>query len=176
MNRIHERSQCTILQHIDDIKLSHALDEVLNNKIEQIKKEFVSKLSGMTFIMILFAAVIFLGTILNSSLIAISERQREIATFRVMGYNFNEISLPFFYENLIINMIGALIGLPLGYIMLYGMSLMYQNNLFSMPCIVNTGSWFLCLILVFLFVLISQFVIYRTIIKIDWIESLQIKE
>ena len=36
---------------------------------------------------VLFAGVIFFSTLLNSSLVGLAERRREVATFRVLGYN-----------------------------------------------------------------------------------------
>ena len=51
-----------------------------------LQNTFVNKLGAMVYPLILFGAVIFFGAILNGSLISIMERTREIATFRVLGY------------------------------------------------------------------------------------------
>ena len=137
---------------------------------------FLEKMGGMVYPLILFGAVIFFGSILNSSLIAVVERQREIATFRVMGYYPGEVGSAFLKENLVQNMIGAVLGLPLGYLMLMGMSLEFSNDLYAMPCVVAGKSWIYSLVLAFLFVLVSQAVIQRSINKLDWNEALKVKE
>ena len=95
-----------------------------------------------SMVMILFASVIFFGSILNGSLISISERQREIATYRVLGYTTKEIGAIFLRENLITNMTGAVLGLGFGYWMTVAMMAQYQNDAYSMPAVVWPSSLF----------------------------------
>lgn len=141
-----------------------------------IQTQFIDKIKSMTWVMIMFAAVIFFGSILNSSLISIAERQREIATFRVLGYHPTEVGSIFLREALLINMIGAVLGLPLGYYMLYAMAEQYQNDSFCMPCVVNPETWINSLILAFAFVIIAYLIIQRTINRLNWGEALKMKE
>ena len=110
--------------------------------------EFVQKMGGMVYPLILFGAVIFLGSILNSSLISIIERQREIATFRALGYTPMEIGGTFLRENMIINVADAILGLPVGWLLLKGLAMQYTNELYAMPCIVSRQSWILTMVLV----------------------------
>jgi len=143
---------------------------------EQVVNEFIAKLKGMTVIMVMFAAVIFFGSILNSSLISIAERQREIATFRVLGYQPLEVGTIFLKEAVIINMIGAVLGLPLGYYMLLGMAKAFRNDMYSMPCVVRSATWGESLSLALIFVLVAYFIIQRVINRMDWGEALKMKE
>ena len=136
---------------------------------------FVENMNTMVYTMILFAAVIFLGSILNSSLISISERQMEIATFRVLGYTPIEIGKIFLREILIVNLIGSVLGIPFGYFLNYGTSLMYQNDMFSMPCYVKFSSYVWTMILALIFIFIAYIITQRTITKMNWLESLNIK-
>ena len=76
----------------------------------EIDNQLISSLTGTTYVMILFAAVIFLCSILNSSLISISERKREIATLRVLGYTARETGKIFFREIVSINLLGSILG------------------------------------------------------------------
>ncbi|MCP4181086.1 MAG: FtsX-like permease family protein [bacterium] len=138
--------------------------------------EFVAKLSGMCYTMIFFAAVIFFGSILNSALISISERSREIATFKVLGYHNKEIGKIFLREIMITNLTGVLFGLPLGYYFLYEICLMYRNDMYSMPCIVYPQTWFYTVLLSIVFIITAFFIIQKSINKLDWQEALKIKE
>ena len=67
----------------------------INQQKKQLQHDFVDKMNGMIYVMILFAGVIFFGSILNSGLISISERRCEIATFRILGYHPREIGANF---------------------------------------------------------------------------------
>ena len=141
-----------------------------------MQTDFIGKMSGMAYPMIIFGAVIFFGSILNSSLIAIVERQREIATFRVVGYRTGEVGSVFLRENLLQNMVGAFLGLPLGYWMLTGLAEQITNDMYAMPAVVDSVSWVYCVVLALAFVLLSQLVVQRAIAKLDWNQALAMKE
>jgi len=137
---------------------------------------FITKMGGTAYPLILFGAVIFFGSILNASLIAIVERQREIATFRVLGYQLGEIGSIFLRENLLQNMAGAFLGLPLGWWLLKMQAKEFTNDMYAMPCIVSPLSWVYSIGLAFLFVIASQFIVQRSIKALDWNEALSMKE
>ena len=147
----------------------------IKNDEKLMQTTFVANMNTMVYMMILFAAVIFLGSILNSSLISISERQMEIATFRVLGYSPMEIGKIFLRETLIVNLIGSILGIPFGYFLNYGTSLMYQNDMFSMPCYVSFSSYVWTMILALIFIFIAYAITQRTIKKMNWLESLNVK-
>ncbi len=142
----------------------------------QMVNDFIKKMKSMTIVMVIFAAVIFFGSILNSGLISIAERQREIATFRVLGYRPAEIGAIFLREAMLINMLGAFIGLPLGYWMLYGMCLQFRNDMYCTPCIIQPLSWVYSIILAFSFIVVSYLIIQRAINKLNWSDALKMKE
>ncbi len=141
-----------------------------------IGKQMTGAMKGMAGIMILFAGVIFFGSILNGSLISIAERKREIATFRVLGYQSREVGGMFIRENLTINLLGAFLGLPVGYWMLQGLARQYNTDVFTMPAVVDPASWFWPIVYAVIFVLASHLVVQRTINRLHWGEALAMKE
>ncbi len=136
----------------------------------------MAKLSGMAYPMVLFGAVIFLGAILNASLIGVIERQREIATYRVLGYRPMEVGAMFLRENLVQNIAGIVLGLPLGWELLTAMCAQYSNDMYVMPVIMFGKSWIMSVGLALAFVFISQVFVQRAICKLDWLEALSVKE
>jgi len=151
-----------------------SLSDIKNDE-KLMQTTFEQNMNTMVYTMIIFAAVIFLGSILNSSLISISERQMEIATFRVLGYSPVEIGKIFLRETMIVNLIGSVIGIPFGYLLNYWTSLMYQNNMFSMPCYVEFSSYVWTMILTLIFILVAYIITQRTITKMVWLDSLNVK-
>ena len=149
---------------------------VIGETKSTLKKQMTGAMQGMSMIMIIFAGVIFFGSILNGSLIAISERRREIATFRVLGYRTTEIGGMFIRENMLVNLAGALLGLPVGYWMLQGLATQFTNDAYTMPCVVSGASWIWTIILAVIFVLISHIFVQRAIKKLNWGEALAMKE
>jgi len=154
------------LQSLDDVKRDRELME----------EQMTGSMQGMAMALIFFAGVIFFGSILNGSLISISERQREIATYRVLGYTPREVGSIFLRENLLSNMVGAVLGLGMGYWMLLAMMSQYQNDAYSFPSVLYPSYLAAAVLLSLLFVLGAHFFVKRTIRKQNWQEALSMKE
>jgi putative ABC transport system permease protein len=67
-----------------------------------------------TFILSLFAGVIAFGVVYNSARIALSERDRELASLRVLGFTRGEIAYILLGELVVLTMLSIPIGLLLG--------------------------------------------------------------
>ena len=181
VSQVQLKARQTPDQHREFLKELKRLPELEGYRETARQKEILSQLfeenlGTMVYTMILFGGVIFLGSMLNSSLIALVERKREIATFRVLGYHPREIGWIFLIENLVLNLFGTILGMPLGWILLKAMTVEFANDLYAMPSIIRGMSWLYCLALAAGFVLISQLVIQRSIVRLDWDEALKMKE
>ena len=141
-----------------------------------MQNTFVNQMGQMVYPLILFGAVIFFGAILNGSLISIIERTREIATFRVLGYQPREIGAVFFRENAIQYGVGAFIGLPLGWWLLWSINSQYTNDMYSVATIVEPMSWIKTVILSFAFIFASHIFVRRAIVRLHWQDALSMKE
>lgn len=148
----------------------------LGEQKEALNRQLNGAMRASAFVMILFAAVIFFGTILNGTLVAISERRREIATFRTMGYFDNEVARLFLRENLVNNVLGTLFGLPIGYWMLKISMQGFVSDAYSFPAALATKSYVYTMILAIGFVLLSQQVVKWNLKKQNWAEALSLKE
>ena len=141
-----------------------------------LQNTFVNQMGQMVYPLILFGAVIFFGAILNGSLIGIMERTREIATFRVLGYQPGEIGAMFLRENIIQYGIGAFLGLPLGWWLLLSINSQYTNDMYAVPTIVEPMSWIKTVVLSFCFILGSHIFVRRAIKNLHWQDALSMKE
>jgi putative ABC transport system permease protein len=132
---------------------------------------------GVSFgLMIVFAGVLSLGTMINSSLIEIADRERDVATFRVLGYEIGQIAGIFLRQNIIVFLMGLILALPLGYGMTLAVAGAYNTELFRMPVVFKTGSIVTTAAISFVFVIVAQAFVYRRISKLDWLEAVQAKE
>ncbi|MFT5729346.1 MAG: putative ABC transport system permease protein [Desulforhopalus sp.] len=148
----------------------------LGEQKNALNKQLNGAMRASAVIMIVFAAVIFLGAILNGTLISLSERKREMATFRTMGYFDKEVGRLFFRENLLTNLIGSVLGLPLGYLMLVASMKGFVSDAYSFPAEVAPLSYVYTMSLAVIFVLLSQIVVMKNIQKQNWVEALSLKE
>lgn len=127
-------------------------------------------------IFVLFACMIGFGSVLNSSLVSMSERVREVGTLRVIGYTPRQIAAIFAWESGILYGVGTVIGLFTGRAYVQFLSVMYSSELFRFPTVVRPERMVQSVLLMFLCIIIAQFIIYRMIVTLHWIEVLKIKE
>ncbi|MEX0676187.1 MAG: FtsX-like permease family protein [Pirellulales bacterium] len=125
---------------------------------------------------VLFAGVIFFSSLLNSSLIGLAERRREVATLRVLGYNEWQVGGLFLRESLVINSLGTLVGLPLGYSMALVLSTVYDTEMFRFPLTSPPWVWFGTVGMGIVFALAAHAVVQRTINRLDWLDASKTKE
>lgn len=77
----------------------------------------MKSLNYIVWLVIFCAAALALVVIFNLSNINITEREREIATIKVLGFNSAETGAYVFRENIVLTLTGAAVGLPLGIIL-----------------------------------------------------------
>jgi putative ABC transport system permease protein len=82
----------------------------------------------------------------------------------------------FLRENLVTNVLGTLVGLPLGYGMLYGSIKGLVTDTYSFPAAVEPISYIYTVALAVVFVLLSQIVVLRSLRAQNWVEALSLKE
>lgn len=126
--------------------------------------------------LILFAGIVFFGSILNASLVSLAERQREVATLRVLGYGPWQIGGLMFRESMIVTLIGTLLGMPLGYLLAVGTSIAYDTEVFRFPVVASTSTWIWTVVLAVVFATGAHLIVQRTIHTMDWLEALKAKE
>ena len=127
-------------------------------------------------LLVLFAGIVFFGSILNSSLISLAERKREVATLLTLGYTPWQIGGLFLRESMIVNLAGALLGLPLGYSIMLILAVTYQTDMFRMPVVAPPIVFLVTLVLAVAFALAAQAVVQRVIFRLNWLEALNVKE
>ena len=139
-------------------------------------KTFLTPFYVSVVLLILFAGLIFMGSLLNASLISIAERQQEIATLRVIGYRTAEISGIFLRESFCVNAVGILLGLPLGYWLSYGIGHAAATEMVRFPFVIQPASWAWTVILGVSFSLLAHWPVQRVVKKMKWLDALNVKE
>ncbi|MGH7137682.1 MAG: ABC transporter permease, partial [Pirellulales bacterium] len=127
-------------------------------------------------LLVLFAGVIFFGSVLNSSLISLAEREREVATLRVLGYNEWQVGNLFLRESALVNTLGTLAGMPLGYFLNWGITVAYDTEMFRIPVVDPMGSCLITFLLGTAFALLAHSIVQRAIFRMDWLEAMKTRE
>jgi putative ABC transport system permease protein len=144
--------------------------------IENLQKSLMDLMWIFILILVVFAGVVFLGSILNSSLVSLAERQREVATLRVLGYGPWQVGSLLLRESLIVTLIGTVLGMPLGYALSVLVANAYDTEMFRFPVVSSAGTWIWTVVLAVVFALVAQAAVQWVVHRMDWLEALQAKE
>ena len=119
------------------------------------------------------AAALAFIVLFNLGNINISERVREIATIKVLGFHAGETGAYVFRENIILSLFGILCGLPLGVALHAFVMSQIQVDMVSFQVVISPISYLLTVILVVLFTVATDLILRRKIARIDMAESLK---
>jgi putative ABC transport system permease protein len=144
--------------------------------LQSFRDTLAQNMTFMIFMNLLFAGIISFGVVYNAARVSLSERSRELASLRVLGFTRAEISLILLGELAVL----TLIALPVGAILGYGLSLAIvqtvDSELYRFPLIVTpqaVGWAFLTIIAAALF---SGLVVRRQLDRLDLIAVLKTRE
>ncbi|MEQ1717626.1 MAG: FtsX-like permease family protein, partial [Hyphomicrobium sp.] len=95
----------------------------------------------MTTVYIALAVIIAWGVVYNSARILLSERARELASLRVLGFSRAEVSRVLLTELVLLMLAAQPLGWVLGYIFAWGVIQGFSSDLFSVPFVIETGTY-----------------------------------
>jgi putative ABC transport system permease protein len=146
----------------------HAREKLQTTLLDALRMS-ISLLIGM-------AGVIFLGSILTMSRIAMSERKREIATMRVLGFTQEQVGGVFLRESLLVNFAGGLLGMPLGLWLSISLIQAHSREAYRLPIVLSPTAYIVTITLTLIFTLAAHFLVQRAIERLDWIDALNARE
>ena len=148
---------------------SVTITEDFRNRIDNMMKSLDYVIALIT----ISAAALAFIVLYNLTNINITERIREIATIKVLGFYPRETSAYVFRENIALTAIAAIIGLPLGkWLHSFAMSKI-QIDMLSFDVHISLLSYILAVAGTFVFAMIVNLVMRRKLDKVSMTESLK---
>jgi len=129
-----------------------------------------------TFILSLFAGVIAFGVVYNSARISLSERDRELASLRVLGFTRGEIAYILIGELAFLTLLSIPLGFGLGAIAGAGIVKSLQTDMYQLPFVLGGNTLSLAAVIVLAASVVSSLIIYRRLYKLDLIAVLKTRE
>ena len=124
----------------------------------------------------MFACALAFGLVYNSTRIALSERGRELATLRVLGFSNMEISYILLGEMALF----VFISLPLGCLAGYGLAWMIvtlmENELYRIPVIIFPDSYGISMSIILFAAVVSATIVQSKIRHLNLLEVLKTRE
>ncbi len=129
-----------------------------------------------TFVITLLASTIAFGVVYNSARIALSERSREMASLRVLGFTRGEISY------ILLGELGVLTaaGIPVGFLIGHGIAAyiaeQMKSDLYRVPMVMAPSSYGFAAAVVIVSALLSGLLVRHHLDHLDLVAVLKTKE
>ncbi len=144
--------------------------------LEMFRATIAENQDTMMIIYRVLSGVIAMGVVYNAARIALSERARELASMRVLGFGRAEVSYILLGQSLIL----VLLALPAGCILGYGLAWLIATTmtteLYRIPVVVSPASYGEAVLVVLLAALASAFIVRRQIDQLDLIAVLKTRD
>ena len=172
---IDEQYANEIYQHLKE-RPEVAGSVIRTQEIENFHRTMDETMLFWTFVATFFAVVIAVGVVYNSARITLTERSRELASLRVLGYTRGEISYILLGELAFITLVAMPIGLWFGRALCGYIAVSIENELYRVPLILEPSTYAFAALVVLVAAAVSGLLVRRRLDKLDLIAVLKTKE
>jgi putative ABC transport system permease protein len=144
--------------------------------IESFRKTIAENQLMMQGFLVLFASVIAFGVVYNTARISLSERSRELATLRVVGFTRVEISAILLGELAVLTLLGIPVGLLLGYGFAGLVAAGADTEMYRIPLVVSTHTLGFAAGVTLAAAVISGLIVRRKLDRLDLVAVLKSRE
>jgi len=123
-----------------------------------------------------FAALLAGGVVYNSVRISLSERGRELATLRVLGFTRQEISYILLGELAIVTFLALPLGCLLGYGLAFFMTRLFETELYRIPFVIDADTFGYAVLVVATTAVLAGALVRRRLDRLDLIAVLKTRE
>ena len=143
------------------------------NTAMKMMDDTMNSLNYVVIILIVSAGLLAFVVLYNLSNVNISERIRELATIKVLGFYDKEVYTYVTRETILLTVIGMLLGLVGGYFLNYFIIGTCETDMLRFVKVIHPMSYVYSILITIGFTIIVNIVTYFALKKIDMIESLK---
>ncbi len=144
--------------------------------LESFENVSGKNLRVFTGVLVIFASIITFSVVYNSARIALSQRSRELASLRIMGFTRSEIAMILLGEQAILTLTAIPLGFMLGYGLAALMSRIYNLEIYRLPLIVTKSAYGFTFLVVVVVAIASGLIIGSQLNRLDLIAVLKTRE
>ncbi|HAX73497.1 MAG TPA: ABC transporter permease, partial [Firmicutes bacterium] len=144
-----------------------------NSTVRQSFDDTISSLNYVVLLMIVSAGALAFVVLYNLTNVNISERMREIATIKVLGFYDKEVSAYIYRENIILTIIGTGVGLILGIMLHRYIMLTVEMDMMMFGRNIAAISFVYASALTIFFSILVNFAMYYKLKNVAMVESLK---
>lgn len=123
-----------------------------------------------------FAGLIAIGVVYNSVRISFAERQRELASLRVLGFSRGEVSYILLGEIAFLTLLALPLGAVLGILLAWFLAQAMSSDLFRLPFIITTATFGYAGVVVIVVTAVSGLLVRRQLDRMDLVSVLKSRD
>lgn len=143
---------------------------------ESFQETMASMMYQMLAVYVFFAGIIAFGVVYNNARISLSERNRELATLRVIGFTRGEISYILLGELGLVTLAAVPLGLLLGYGMAASIMSTLDTEMWRLPLVIRPATYAFSAAVVVLATVVSALIVRRRLDGLDLVAVLKSRE
>ncbi|MFR5906114.1 MAG: ABC transporter permease, partial [[Ruminococcus] torques] len=157
----------------DILQLPGALSVSYTTDLKQQVDDMLGALDIVIVVLTISAGMLAFVVLYNLNNINITERKRELATLKVLGFYPNEVSAYVYRENIVLTVLGALFGVALGKILHRFIIVTVEIDTVMFGRNIDMSSFVYSFLLTVAFSMIVNGAMYFKLKKINMVESLK---
>ena len=157
----------------DALKLPGTLSVSYTTDLKEQVDNMLGALDLVIVVLIVSAGMLAFVVLYNLNNIAITERKRELATLKVLGFYNSEVTAYVYRENIVLTLLGSVFGMLLGWILHRFIIVTVEIDSVMFGRIINVSSYLFSFVLTAVFSAVVNGAMYFKLKKIDMVESLK---
>lgn len=145
----------------------------LVSDMNQTILDMLGSLDTVVWVLIISAGLLAFVVLYNLNNINITERRRELATIRLLGFYDLELAMYVYRENILLTLIGIVAGIFMGNVLHRFVIETVEVDLIMFGRVIHPVSYLWGILLTFLFAFIVNVAMFYKLRKIDMVESLK---
>jgi putative ABC transport system permease protein len=123
-----------------------------------------------------FSVVIAFGIVYNSARVALSERGRELASLRVLGFTKREVATMLLGEQAVLAIVSLPAAFLVGWTLCWLVSVRFESELYRIPVRIEATSYLFGVVVIVIAGIVSALAVRGRIGRLDLIEVLKTRE
>jgi putative ABC transport system permease protein len=157
------------LPAVSSVSLKHAA-------LASFRETITRNMLILVFFNVGFAAIIAYGVVYNASRIILSERSRDLASLRVLGFSRAEVSRMLLGELAVIVALSLPVGLALGHALSTVVVRALESELYRFPLVITPRTQLFAVAVVLVSAIISALIVRRRVDRLDLVAVLKTRE
>jgi putative ABC transport system permease protein len=144
--------------------------------LQSFRETLAQNMNFMIFMNVLFAGIISFGVVYNAARVSLSERSRELASLRVLGFTRAEISLILLGELAVLTLLALPMGAAIGYALSAAIVSTIDSEIYRFPLIITPQAVAWAFLTIVAAAMFSGLVVRRQLDRLDLVAVLKTRE